>query len=81
MKIQLTDEQIKTLISQTVTETEREIYSLVFNDKRIKINGDWSIERDKTKTTSNDIIAAIKEYCTRSNIEWEYNSEYSAWCD
>lgn len=81
MNIRLTDEQIKSLINKAVTETYREIYSICFDGEEITINGSWSIERDKTTPINKDIVTAIENYCTRNNIEWEYASEYSAWCD
>jgi hypothetical protein len=78
--ITLNNRQIKAAVSQAETEIDREIYSIAITDKEIIINGDWSIKRDKNSMMQN-IIAAIEEYCTRANIEWEYNSSYSAYCD
>lgn len=81
MYIQLSDEQIKRVVSQAVTEVEREIYSISFDYEEIIINGSWSTKWDFEKEGSKGFITAIENYCTRSNIEWEYNSEYSVWCD
>lgn len=80
MNIQLTDKQLKSLQAKAKTETDRDIYYISFNGQEIRINGDWSIQRGN-KTINQEIIAAIEEYCTKRNIEWEYNSTYSAWCD
>lgn len=80
MGIQLTDKQINVLKDKAKTETDREIYSIRFDGKEITINGDWSIERG-VKPINEEIIKAIEEYCTKNNIEWEYQSTYSAWCD
>ena len=80
MNIKLTDNQIKNLKSKAIIETDREIYSIKFDGQEITINYDWSIERNK-KPIHDNIIEAIENYCTKSNIEWEYNSTYSAWCN
>lgn len=80
MGITLTDKQIKALICRSNVEVNREIYSIRFDAQNITINGDWSIERSNIPINE-DIIKAIEEYSTRQNIEWEYNSTYSAWCD
>lgn len=80
MTIRLTDEQIKGLMSKANMETNREIYSIKFDGQEIIINYDWSIQRDETSIDEN-IIKAIEVYCSKLNIEWEYNSTYSAWCD
>lgn len=80
MGIQLTKKQIAGLKAKANTETDRDIYSIRFDSQEIMINGDWSIERDGTNIDKN-IITAIEIYCAKNNIEWEYNSEYSAWCD
>jgi hypothetical protein len=80
MGIQLTQTQIDKLKGRARTETDREIYSIRFDGRRITINGDWSIERDGTDIDKN-IVSAIEAYCTVANIEWEYNATYSAWCD
>jgi len=80
MNIKLTDNQIKNLKSKAIIETDREIYSIKFDGQEITINYDWSIKRNK-KPIHENIIEAIETYCTKSNIEWEYNSTYSAWCN
>jgi hypothetical protein len=80
MNIKLTDNQIKNLKSKAIIETDREIYSIKFDSQDITINYDWSIERNE-KPIDENIIEAIETYCTKSNIEWEYNSTYSAWCN
>jgi hypothetical protein len=80
MGIRLTAEQISALKSKAITETNREIYSITFDEQEITINDSWSIQRDNTPINEN-IITAIEKYCTRDNIEWEYASTYSAWCD
>jgi len=49
-----------------------------FDGEEITINGSWSIQRGNKPIK---IVSAIEIYCTRNNIEWEYNSEYSAWCN
>jgi len=78
--IQLTEKQITSLKNKANIEVDREIYSISFDSEEIIINGSWSIQREN-KPTNKEIISAIETYCTRKNIEWEYNSEYSAWCD
>ena len=80
MNIKLTDNQIKNLKSKAIIETDREIYSIKFDGQEITINYDWSIERNE-KSIDENIVEAIETYCTNSNIEWEYNSTYSAWCN
>lgn len=80
MGIQLTGKQIVALKSKANTEMEREIYNIRFDGEEITINGSWSIKRENKPIVQN-IISAIETYCTKSNIEWEYASEYSAWCD
>ena len=78
--IQLTERQITSLKNKANIEVDREIYSIRFDSEEITINGSWSIHREN-KPINKNIITAIEKYCTRNNIEWEYNSEYSAWCD
>jgi hypothetical protein len=80
MNIKLTDNQIKNLKSKAIIETDREIYSIKFDGQEITINYDWSIERNE-KPIHENIIEAIETYCTKSNIDWEFNSTYSAWCN
>ena len=76
----LNDRQIKEAKAKAKIEVDREIYTISINEKEITINGDWSIER-KNKGITEDVISAIEEYCTQSNIAWEQQSTYSAWCD
>ena len=76
----LNDRQIKEAKIKANIETDREIYSISIDEKQITINGDWLIERNN-KGIAKDVISAIEEYCTRSNIEWEQQSTYSTWCD
>jgi hypothetical protein len=78
--IQLTEKQITGLKNKANIEVDREIYSIRFDGEEITINGSWSIQRGN-KPINQEIVSAIEIYCTRNNIEWEYNSEYSAWCD
>jgi hypothetical protein len=78
--IQLTEDQISALKAKSNIETDRNIYSIRFDNQEITVNGSWSIERDGTLINKN-IISAIEIFCTKNNIEWEYNSEYAAWCD
>ena len=78
--IQLTEKQITSLKNKANIEVDREIYSIRFDNEEITINGSWSIQREN-KPINKEIISAIEAYCTRKNIDWEYNSEYSAWCD
>ena len=78
--IQLTEKQMLSLRSKANVETDREIYGIRFDGEEITINGSWSIERGN-KPINEEIISAIETFCTKSNIEWEYRSEYSAWCD
>lgn len=80
MGIQLTQNQISALKNKAITETDRDIYTIRFDSEEITINGSWSIQRSN-KPINEDIITAIEAYCTNDNIQWEYNSEYSAWCD
>lgn len=80
MRVKLTDKQIESIRAKTTTETDRDIYTIHFDSQDIIINGDWSIERNKMPINEN-IKEAIEAYCTKSNIEWEYNSTYSMWCD
>jgi len=80
MRLQLKEKQINEFKQKAVMETEREIYSIMVDMQNITINGSWSTERDETILEKN-IVTAIENYCTKSNIEWEYNSTYSAWCD
>ena len=81
MMIRLTDEQLKTLVNKANREIDRGIYHISFDGNEININGHWSIKRNKETSKNDDIIRAIEEYCTQSNIDWEYRSEYSSWCD
>ena len=81
MYIGLTQEQITAVKARAKTETDRKIYTIHFDGKEITINGDWSIERNKQKPINDNIVEAIESYCTKSNIDWEYNTTYSAWCD
>jgi len=78
--IQLTENQINTLKDNANIETDREIYSIRFDSQEITINGSWSIERGNNPINE-EIISAIETFCTRNNIDWEYSSTYSAWCD
>lgn len=78
--IQLTKKQIAGLKNKANIEVDREIYSISFDGEEITINGNWSIQRGN-KPINQEIVSAIEIYCTRNNIEWEYNSEYSAWCN
>lgn len=80
MYIRLTDEQLTALKAKANIETDRDIYYISFDGQEITINGSWSIQRG-SEPINKEIISAIETYCTRKNIEWEYNSEYSAWCD
>ena len=80
MGIILTEEQITSLKAKANIETDREIYSIRFDGQEITINYNWSVERDDQPIDKN-IVSAIETYCTRNNIEWAYNAEYSAWCD
>lgn len=80
MGIQLTENQIISLKARANIEVDREIYYIRFDGQEISINGSWSIQRGD-KAIDQEIISAIEEYCTNKNIEWEYNSTYSAWCD
>jgi len=80
MNIKLTDNQIKNLKSKAIIETDREIYSIKFDSQDITINYDWSIERNE-KPIHENIIEAIETYCTKSNVDWEFNAMYSAWCN
>ena len=80
MGIILTEEQITSLKAKANIETDRKIYSIRFDGQEITINYNWSVERDDQPIDKN-IVSAIETYCTRNNIEWEYNAEYSAWCD
>ena len=81
MSITLTKEQMASLISKANRETEREIYYINFDSQDITINGSWSISRDEKTPINLDIVRAIETYCTKQNIDWEYTSEYSSWCD
>jgi hypothetical protein len=78
--INLTSKQISDYKSKSSLETDREIYKIVVGFREIRINGDWSIER-RSNRIDKAVVSAIEAYCTRDNIEWEYNSTYSAWCD
>ena len=78
--IQLTEKQTTSLKNKANIEVDREIYSIRFDNEEITINGSWSIQREN-KPINQEIVSAIEEYCTRNNIEWEYNCAYSAWCD
>ena len=80
MGIILTEEQITSLKAKANIETDRKIYSIRFDGQEITINYNWSVERDDQPIDKN-IVSAIETYCTRNNIEREYNAEYSAWCD
>ena len=80
MRIDLTSAQIKRYKAKANIETDRDIYTISINDQQITINGDWSIERQEG-TIENGVVKAIESYCTKENIEWEYESTYSAWCD
>lgn len=80
MGIQLTEKQIVELKAKANIETDRDIYSIRFDSEEININGSWNTERGN-KTINEEVISAIEMFCTRNNIEWEYNSTYSAWCD
>jgi len=73
--------QIAKLKAKANIEIDRDIYSINTTSKEININGDWSIKRNNKLSCMRNVINAITEYCTKSNIEWEYNSTYSAWCD
>lgn len=80
MGIQLTGKQIVALKSKANTETDREIYNIRFDGEEITINGSWSIKR-RNKPINEEIITAIEKYCSQKNIDWEWQAEYSAWCD
>lgn len=76
----LPDREIAALKEQAHIEVDRDIYYVDATSKEIIINGDWSIKRGK-KGIKQDVIAAIEAYCTRENINWEYECAYSAWAD
>lgn len=78
--MELREKQITALKSKAKIETDREIYSIIIDEKEITINRDWSIQREN-KPMKENIIKAIEEYCTKENIHWEYNTIYSAWAD
>ena len=80
MRIELTDRQIKEAKAKAKIEVDREIYTISIDEREITINGDWSIERNN-KGIAEDVISAIEKYCIQSNIAWEQQSAYSAWCD
>jgi hypothetical protein len=80
MSVILSQDRIDQFKAISEMEANRDIYSIQHDQKEITINGSWSIKRDKTDITE-QIVKAIEEYCSRDNIEWEYRSEYSAWCD
>ena len=81
MVITLTKEQMAALLSKANRETERKIYYINFDSQDITINGSWSISRDEKTPINLDIVRAIETYCTKENIDLEYTSEYSSWCD
>jgi hypothetical protein len=78
--INLSNSMIEKLKARTTMEIDRDICSISVTDQEITINQDWAIQR-QGKTIIQSVINSIKEYCTKSNIEWECNSTYSAWCD
>lgn len=81
MFVQLTKDQINSIYEKATRETCREIYEIKFNGEEIYINGDWSITRNEKTPINVDIKNAITEYCSQSNIEWEYDSQYRSWAD
>lgn len=78
--ILLTDEQISALKTKANIERDRQIYSIRFDSQEITINSDWTMQRND-KPINLNIVSAIEVYCTKENINWEYNATYSAWCD
>lgn len=82
MFITLTESKIRELTEIANIETERDIYTISYNEKEITINGDWSIEKAiNNEDIDTDIVDTIEMYCTKENIDWEYISEYATWCD
>ena len=81
MRVTITDAQVKDLVENANTETDREIYAISFDLNEITINYNWSTPIASRKDFRGSLISAIEDYCTRENIEWEYQVEYSAWCD
>lgn len=80
MSIDLTSAQIERYKAKANTETDRDIYTISIDDQQITINGDWSIDRGG-ETIETAIVETVESYCTKENIEWEYEATYSAWCD
>lgn len=80
MRIDLTAAQIERYKAKASIETDRDIYTISIDNQQVTINGDWSIERLE-RTIEKCVVKAIESYCTKENIEWEYDSTYSAWCD
>jgi hypothetical protein len=81
MNVSLTPAQIAELKRKASLETDREIYSISFTITEITINNDWSTPVINRNDFHNELVSAIEHYCSRHNIEWEYNATYSAWCD
>ena len=77
----LTINQIQFYKEKAKVEIDRDIYSISIGYYDVIINGHWSIERNEKNNILKEIVTAIETYCSRDNIEWEYQSEYTAWCD
>lgn len=79
--MKLSDKLIQSYKNKASIEINREIYNICVGCDEICINYDWTIPRDTQKPLNENVVDAITKYCTRGNLEWEWNLEYSAWCD
>jgi len=80
LKQSLTSTQIADLKKEANLSIDRDIYSINATPHEITINGDWTIQ-STSRNRRKSLVAAIEEYCTLGNIEWEWRASWSAWCD
>lgn len=81
LSVSLTSAQIADLKKEANLSIDREIYSISFTFHEITINGDWTIQIASRNHFRNSLVSAIEQYCTLSNVEWELQAFWSAWCD